>query len=161
MIVHCLFPPQQFNFQNRDLCAPAVRRMGSVLISRMEDILLWRNHMIEVTETAASKLSAYLTLNETKSAIRIMAMQSCGGPSLGLVLADEPTDSDEIKKLQELTLVIDKYLSESCGKVTIDFIENTSGCSCQGGGFSLTSERPLPATIDACGSSCSSGSCGC
>ena len=39
--------------------------------------------MIEITELASEKLTAYLSKNNNDSSIRITAMNSCGGSTLG------------------------------------------------------------------------------
>jgi hypothetical protein len=60
-----------------------------------------------------------------------------------------------------LQLIMDRTLLQECGKTTIDFKPPT-GCGCSGGGFTVTSEIPLPGSDGGCaGGSCSSGSCGC
>jgi len=115
--------------------------------------------MIEITELASEKLTAYLSENNNDSSIRITAMNGCGGSTLGLAI-DECKDSDHVQENDSFILLIDQELSQAYGKVTVDFIEKSSGCGCEGGGgFSLTSERPLPGAGGGCGSSCSSG-CG-
>jgi Fe-S cluster assembly iron-binding protein IscA len=116
--------------------------------------------MIEITESAAEKLAAYLTENKVNSPVRIAAMNGCGGPSLGLAL-DEKKDADHIHENEAFTLLIDQGLSQSCGKVTVDYLEKSSGCGCgDSGGFSITSAKPLSGSAGGCGGSCSSGSCG-
>ncbi|MFW8601850.1 hypothetical protein ACOHYD_10265 [Desulfobacterota bacterium M19] len=55
--------------------------------------------------------------------------------------------------------MIDQDLSQSCGRVTVDYIEGSSGCGCGEGGFSIISERPPVNSGGGCGESCSS--CGC
>jgi Fe-S cluster assembly iron-binding protein IscA len=115
--------------------------------------------MLEITRLATEKLQAYLADNNIESPVRVAAMSGCGGPSLGLAL-DEYKEGDFAHEGELFTLLIDKALSQVCGKVTVDFVEQKSGCSCGGGGFSLTSENPLPGAGGGCGSSCSSGSCG-
>lgn len=117
--------------------------------------------MIEITPLAAEKLTGYLTENNIKSAVRITAMNGCGGPSLGLAL-DERKEADHVLADGEITLVIDQGLSRTCGVVKVDYIEQSSGCGCgSGGGFSLTSTRPLSQAGGGCGSSCASKGCGC
>jgi Fe-S cluster assembly iron-binding protein IscA len=113
--------------------------------------------MISITELAAEKLSAYLTDNKINSPIRISVMNSCGGASLALSL-DERRPGDYNHEKGTVTLVIDHDLSQLCGRVTVDYIEKSSGCGCGEGGFSLVSEKPLSSSGGDCGS-CSS--CGC
>ncbi|MHB8790078.1 MAG: IscA/HesB family protein [Desulfobulbaceae bacterium] len=116
--------------------------------------------MIEISPLAAEKLTAYLTENNIESAVRIAAMNGCGGPSLGLAL-DERKDADHVLADGRLILVIDQRLSRTCGVVKVDYRDQTSGCGCGGGaGFTLTSTSPLPQAGGGCGGSCAS-SCGC
>jgi len=115
--------------------------------------------MIEMTALAAEKMSAYLIANKIDAPVRIAAMSGCGGPSLGLAV-DDLKESDYSHEHAAITLIIDKELAKACGKVTVDYKEQDSGCGCSGGGFSVASEKPLPAG-GGCGSSCSSGGCGC
>ncbi len=116
--------------------------------------------MIEITALAAEKISAYLIENNLDAPIRIAVMSGCCGPSLGLAV-DKRQEDDYCHEGAAITLIIDKALAQTCGKVTVDCQEKDSGCGCSGGGFSITSEKPLPASTDSCGSSCSSGGCGC
>ncbi len=117
--------------------------------------------MIEITKLAAEKLSAYLSENNIDSPVRIVTVTGCGGLSLGLAL-DERKASDYVQEDEAFTLLIEQNLSESCGNVTIDYIEKTSGCGCgEAGGFSVKSETPLPRSNSGCGGSCSSSGCGC
>jgi len=119
--------------------------------------------MISVSPLATENLAAYLSENNIESAIRIAVMHGCSGSSLGLAL-DDSKEYDHVLETGEFTLVIAKELSQECGKVTVDFFEQKSGCgSGGGGGFSISSEKPLPDASGGCGVSCSSGSgsCGC
>jgi Fe-S cluster assembly iron-binding protein IscA len=116
--------------------------------------------MIEVTEKAAAKLFAYLSENKEDSPIRIAVMKGFGGPYLGLA-PDEHKDGDFAYVNEDLTLVVDQELSESYGKVTVDYREPTCGCGCSSGGFAIASAKPLANNESDCGSSCSSGGCDC
>ena len=117
--------------------------------------------MIEITTLAADKIAAYLIENNIDAPIRIAAMSGCGGPTLGLAI-DKRKDSDYSHERAAITLLIDMELSRLCGKVTVDFQEKDSGCGSSGtGGFTIASEKPLPESSGGCGSSCSSGGCGC
>lgn len=115
--------------------------------------------MIEITKAASEKLIDYLSKNDIESTVRVAVRGGCGGTSLGLVL-DERKENDHVQEKDSFTILIDRNLSEACGKVTVDFIEKSSGCGC-GGGFSVTTEKPLSSAGGGCGSSCSSGSCDC
>lgn len=113
--------------------------------------------MIEITAVAADKIKAYLADNKADSPIRVMAQSSCAGMSLNLVL-DQAGEADQVVRQHDVTLVADRGLLDSTGKITIDYREATSGCGCGGGGFAVSSEKPLSG---GCGSSCNTGSCGC
>lgn len=115
--------------------------------------------MIEITPLAAEKLTDYLTQNNIKTPVRIAAMNGCSGPSLGLAL-DERKEEDHVLTEPNFTLLLDPKLSRTCGKVKVDYLEQTSGCG-GGSGFSLTSTRPLPQAGGGCGGSCASKGCGC
>ena len=117
--------------------------------------------MIEITALAAEKMSAYLIDNKIDAPVRIAVMSGCGGPSLGLAV-DKRKENDYSHEDAAITLVIDKELSQTCGRVRVDYKEQDSDCGCSGGGgFAIVSEKPLPASSGGCGSTCSSGSCGC
>jgi Fe-S cluster assembly iron-binding protein IscA len=116
--------------------------------------------MIEVTPKAAEKLSAYLTENNIDSTVRITVAQSCSGMSLGLAL-DEPRENDFALENGKFTLLLAQDLAGECGRVSVDFVEPSSGYECGGGGFSISSEKPLPGAAGGCGSSCGSRGCGC
>lgn len=113
--------------------------------------------MIEITELAAKKLSAYLSENNIDSPVRVAVLNGCGGPSLGLAI-DERKKGDTAVDLDGLQVIIDTTLLGECGRTRVDF-KPPSGCG--GGGFVITSETPLPGEGDNCGGSCSSSSCGC
>lgn len=117
--------------------------------------------MIAIKPLATEKLAAYLMENSIDSPVRITVANGCGGLSLGLAL-DERKAGDHVLEEGGFTLLLAGDLADECGRVTVDFVESTSGCSCGGGGgFSLSSENPLPGSGDGCGGSCSSGSCNC
>ncbi|ADH87308.1 IscA/HesB family protein [Desulfurivibrio alkaliphilus] len=114
--------------------------------------------MIEVTAVAADKIKEYMAANKVDSPIRIMAQNGCAGPSLNLVL-DQAGDNDQLVQQHDLTLLADREMLAATGKITIDYREASSGCGCGGGGFTVSSEKPLSG--GGCGSSCNTGSCGC
>jgi iron-sulfur cluster assembly protein len=117
--------------------------------------------MIEISALAAEKLGAHLSANQIESPVRIAVMNGCGGPRLSLYL-DERHDNDLVQEHEGLTLLLARDLADYCGKVTVQYIEEMSGCGCgDGGGFSLTSEKPLPGANTGCGGSCSSNGCNC
>ncbi|MCI5142931.1 MAG: adhesin, partial [Candidatus Electrothrix sp. ATG1] len=108
---------------------------------------------------AASNVKEYLKQQNIDTAVRITMMSGgCSGPALGLAL-DEAKENDLTFEQDGVNFLVEKGLAETCGTITVDYLESSSGCGCSGGGFNLTCEKPLPA---ATGSGCSScgGSCG-
>ena len=85
-----------------------------------------------------------------------IASGGCGGPSLGLALGQRKEGNHVLEK-NVFTLLLDPDLSRLRGKVTINYNESNAGV---GGGFALTSERPLPIG-GGCGGPWSSSGCGC
>ncbi len=116
--------------------------------------------MLEITEIATEKIKEHLAANSQTGPVRVAVMGGgCSGPSLGLAL-DEAKESDTVVELGGLQVIMDQTLLSECGKTKIDF-KPPSGCGCGGGGFSVTSETPLPGSGGSCGGgSCSSG-CSC
>ncbi|MEJ2690552.1 MAG: IscA/HesB family protein [Deltaproteobacteria bacterium] len=117
--------------------------------------------MLELTGIAAEKIRDYCEQNNVNSPIRVVAMNGCGGPSLGLALGDRG-EEDATVTTEGIEVIIDKELLQVVESVKVDFIEPTgSGCGCGGGGgFAVTSTKPLPGSGGGCGGSCSSG-CAC
>ncbi len=120
--------------------------------------------MLELTDAATGKLEEYLNQNNITSAIRIAAMNGCGGLTLGLAL-DEKKENDAAVEQGGLSLIIDNELLQALEEVKVDFVEpEDSGCGCSGGGggggFAVTSKNPLPNSGGGCGNSCASD-CGC
>ncbi|MDA3969749.1 MAG: IscA/HesB family protein [Desulfobulbaceae bacterium] len=116
--------------------------------------------MLEVTESALTNVKDYLDQQKIDSAIRVSLMSGgCAGPSLGLAI-DETKDNDHTFDHDGVSFVVDKGLATTCGAIKVDFIEKKDGdCGCGGGGgFTVTSEKPL--SSGGCGGSCSSGACG-
>lgn len=114
--------------------------------------------MLEVTEAAAKNVKEYLNQQNIESAVRITMMSGgCSGPALGLAI-DEAKENDLTFEQNGVSFLVEKGLSEICGGIKVDFIESGGGCGCSGGGFSITSENPLPDAGGGC-SSCG-GSCG-
>jgi len=111
--------------------------------------------MLEVTESALSNVKDYMRQHKVDSAIRITTMSGgCAGPTLGLA-EDEVKENDRTFDHDGVSFVVDKSLFATCGAIKVDFIEKRDGgCGC-GGGFAVTSEKPLTSG----GCSCSSGSC--
>lgn len=114
--------------------------------------------MFEVTEAAVTNLKEYLHQQNIESAVRITMMSGgCSGPGLGLAL-DEAKENDLTFEQDGVNFLVEKGLSETCGAIKVDFIESGSGCGGSGGGFSISSEKPLPSAEGGCSSCC--GSCG-
>ncbi|WP_446011202.1 IscA/HesB family protein [Candidatus Electrothrix sp.] len=115
--------------------------------------------MIEVTETAIVNVKEYLNQGKIESPIRIFIMQGgCSGPGLGLAI-DDAREDDLTFEQDGVNFLVEKALAESCGAIKVDYLESSSGCGCSGGGFKITSEKPLPGAGEGCGGSCSSGAC--
>jgi iron-sulfur cluster assembly protein len=107
--------------------------------------------MIEVTNQAVEKLVEYLQENNISSALRVALLQNgCAGSSLGLAL-DEKKDSDIVTDYDGLTFLIDASLSDDCGTVKVDYLENDTHS-----GFSISSEKP----VQGVGSGCNPNTCG-
>ncbi|MCI5125888.1 MAG: adhesin [Candidatus Electrothrix sp. AR5] len=118
--------------------------------------------MIELTETAIENVKEYLREQKIESAVRIAMMSGgCSGPSLGLAI-DEAKENDLTFEQDGVKFLVEKDLVETCGTITVDFIEaSTSGCGCSGSGFSIKSKKSLAGDEKGgCGCSCTSDSCG-
>jgi Fe-S cluster assembly iron-binding protein IscA len=122
--------------------------------------------MMEVSKSASRSIKDYLSQKQIDSPVRVTMASSCGGTRLSLAI-DKAKDTDLSFDNDGFTIVVDKALSDSCGTITVDYLENPSNsCGCASGGsgkggggyFKLTSEKPLP-TSNSCSCSCSSGSC--
>ncbi|MDQ7835747.1 MAG: IscA/HesB family protein [Humidesulfovibrio sp.] len=116
--------------------------------------------MITLSEAARDQLDGYFADKE-KSPLRIFLAGGCCGPKLSLAL-DEPRDGDETVECLGYTLLAEKALLASAGKIAIDAGEY---------GFSVESENQLGGGSGGCGSGgcgsgdsgggCGSGGCGC
>ncbi|MCI5114892.1 MAG: adhesin [Candidatus Electrothrix sp. AW1] len=113
--------------------------------------------MLEVTESALTNVKEYLRQQKIESAIRIIMMSGgCSGPSLGLAL-DEAKENDLTFEQDGMNFLVEKSLAATCGTIKVDYLDSSSSCGCSGGGFSITSEKPL--TGDSGGGGCNSCSC--
>lgn len=101
--------------------------------------------MITLSDAAKDQLDGYFADKE-KSAIRVFLAGGCCGPKLSLAL-DEPREGDDTFETGGYTLLAEKTLLASAGKISIDMTEY---------GFSVDSENPMGG-----GGSCGSGSGGC
>lgn len=115
--------------------------------------------MLTITEAAVENIKAYLDSNKMESAIRIAIQSSCSGVGLGLALDSEKA-GDKVFSEGGLTFLVAEPVFADTGAITVDFVKSSGGCGCGGGGFKVSSEKPL-ASGGGCGGSCSSGSCGC
>ncbi|MDH3347544.1 MAG: IscA/HesB family protein [Desulfobulbaceae bacterium] len=117
--------------------------------------------MFDVTDSAAGKIADYCRENNVTTPIRIAAMQSCSGPALGLSV-DEQRDDDTVKEIGDgFIVLVNNDLLKVCDGIKVDFVESScSSGGCGGGGFKVTSTKPLGGSSEGCGGSCSSG-CGC
>ena len=108
--------------------------------------------MITLSEAAKDQLDGYFADKE-KSPIRVFLAGGCCGPKLSLAL-DESKDGDDSFEACGYTLLAEKTLLATAGKITIDMTEY---------GFSVDSENPMGGG-GGCGSSgggCGSGGGGC
>lgn len=113
--------------------------------------------MFTVTPDAASKIKDYLNSNKLEDPVRVVLQNGCGGMSLGLAL-DSTKDGDQVFREQDITFLVESGIMATTGAIKVDFVPPSSDCGCSGGGFTVTSEKPLAG--GGCGSSCASGSCG-
>lgn len=116
--------------------------------------------MLEVTKSALTNIKDYIRQQKIDSPIRVTMMSGgCSGPSLAMAV-DKAKENDWTFDHDGVSFVVDKGLLTTCGTIKVDFIEKRDGgCGCgNGGGFAVTSEKPLSA--GGCGCSCTSGSCG-
>ncbi|MDA3970091.1 MAG: IscA/HesB family protein [Desulfobulbaceae bacterium] len=114
--------------------------------------------MFEVTPAALSNIKDYLRQQKIDSPIRITLISGgCSGPSLGLAIDDAKDQDDEFDH-DGVIFVVERTLFASCGRITVDFIEKSTGGCGDSGGFRVSSEKSLSA--GGCSCSCSSGSCG-
>lgn len=105
--------------------------------------------MITLSDSAKEQLDSYFADKE-KSAIRVFLAGGCCGPKLSLAL-DEPRDGDTSVETGGYTLIAEKALLATSGKISIDMSEY---------GFSIDSENAL-GSGGGCGSGgCGSGGCG-
>jgi iron-sulfur cluster assembly accessory protein len=106
--------------------------------------------MIDVTQTAQTKLADYMKQNSLTAPIRVYLSQGgCSGQSLALAL-DELKDTDQKTEFNGMTFLIDITLAERVGGVTVDFVEE--GCR---SGFMVSSEKPVATGGSSCGCGCS------
>ena len=114
--------------------------------------------MLEVTEAAASNINEYLKQQNVDAAVRITMMSGgCSGPALGLAL-DEAKEDDLTFEQDGVNFLVEKGLAETCGTITVDYLESSSGCGC-----STSCGRATPPTTSpsshAWTARCGAGSC--
>ncbi len=80
---------------------------------------------IDVTNKANEELKKYLeSKNLGDHGFRIyIAGFGWGGPSFGIAL-DEQKDGDKVKKIDELTFLIEEDLTETYGSFTVDYSDS-------------------------------------
>lgn len=105
--------------------------------------------MLEVTSEASQAIKDIMAEKNLDGVLRVFLQQGCGGAQLGLG-TDEVRDSDHEVKVEGLTFVVDKELSESVGTLKVDFVNDETQQ-----GFAITSEKPLPQAEGGCGCGCS------
>ncbi|KMY69309.1 hypothetical protein AAU61_04980 [Desulfocarbo indianensis] len=106
--------------------------------------------MVEVTPQASEAIKAIMTEKNLEGALRLFMQQGCGGAQLALGI-DEKRPGDDSFEVDGLTYVVAKELGAVTGKLTLDFVNESSQA-----GFTITAEKPLPM-----GGGCSCGDSGC
>jgi iron-sulfur cluster assembly protein len=107
--------------------------------------------MFDITDSAKDKIKNTLAENQADGAVRIfLADGGCSGPQLALAL-DEVKDNDNVYEIDGQTYLVDEKLSEVCGEVKVDFVNDDIR-----EGFIISTERPF-----AEGGGCGSCGCGC
>lgn len=99
--------------------------------------------MLTVTKAALDAISEHLCQQNIDSAIRITMMGGCCiGENLRFTLGEMQPD-DQLFLIGGLTFVVDRSLSERCGRIQVDFSAEYDHCPCSGhnGGFSISGEH--------------------
>lgn len=104
--------------------------------------------MISITPVAQEKLSAYLAENKVDPKVRIYLPDGCGGGGQISLAIDQPNPGDVSITAGNLELFMSRDLSETLGKVVVDFKDDGSDS-----GFVVESEFSPPSP--ACGGGCS------
>jgi iron-sulfur cluster assembly protein len=105
--------------------------------------------MVEVTPQASEAIKSIMAEKSLEGTLRIFMQQGCGGAQLALGV-DEVRPTDDSFEADGLTYVVDKELSAITGKLTLDYINEAAQA-----GFTISSEKPLPAPEGGCGCGCS------
>ena len=105
--------------------------------------------MVEVTPQASEAIKAILAEKNLDGTLRIFMQQGCGGAQLALGI-DELKPTDDSYEADGLTYVVDKELGAITGKLTLDYMEESAQA-----GFTISSEKPLPAPEGGCNCGCS------
>ncbi len=105
--------------------------------------------MVEVTPQASEAIKAIMAEKNLEGALRIFMQQGCGGAQLSLGI-DEAKPNDDSYEADGLTYVVDKELGAITGKLTLDYMNEAAQ-----EGFTISSEKPLPASEGGCGCGCS------
>ena len=103
--------------------------------------------MLKVTDKASEIIRDFLKDKKAGASIRVFLNMGCSGPSLGMALDKNRSETDEVISVGSTTFVIEKDLLNQVKPISIDFVTTP-----QGAGFKLTSSLPE-------GGGC--GSCSC
>ncbi|MBU1247181.1 MAG: IscA/HesB family protein [Proteobacteria bacterium] len=106
--------------------------------------------MIDMTDAAKAKIAEYFQGKDIEP-VRIYLAMGCGGAQLALAL-DAAKDTDEVAKIGDYSVVVDKKLYEEGKTFTIDASPM---------GFAVESDLVMPEApsgTGSCGSCC--GGCG-
>ncbi len=80
--------------------------------------------VIDITAEGTNKLKELLATKEGEQFLKIfVASYGWGGPSFGLAL-EEPKEDEEVIASGDFNFVMDKELSDSYGKFTVDYSDN-------------------------------------
>lgn len=82
--------------------------------------------MITISDMAAEKAKEILSAEgKADWGLRVyMANNSCGGPSYGLDIDENPAEGDEVVEKNGLRVFMDKSTSQNLNGVEIDFVDD-------------------------------------
>src|ERR1041384_7999110 len=108
--------------------------------------------MIDITPTAADKISALLQENgKTDHALRIFVRgMSCSGPAYGMALDNEMRADDNVEEFNGVRIVVDPLSAQYVEGAQVDSVAGLMGA-----GFTVT--NPSSASEGGCGGGCSCG----
>lgn len=104
--------------------------------------------MINVTQVAASRLSELLAEEQqVQSGLRVFVQGGgCSGFQYGLMIEENPTDSDQVFESNGVKLYVDPVSLSYLKAAEVDFVESETG-----GGFTI--KNPNAKSTCGCGSS--------